>query len=428
MGIKISAITLIILAAVVFCCGCTGTEATAVAPEGGQDITVGGVLLPLTGDFSEAGEAGQAALGGVAAVDINDYFASIGSDYRVRLVIEDTQTDPAVALEKLQELDNQGGIRMVIGPGSSAELEAIRTYADRHGILIVSTMSTAPSLAIAGDNVFRFVPPDTFQADATAYYLEKDGITAVVPVWRGDIWGDELRNLTAAAFGNRSGTVLDGVRYIPNSEDYSNVVAELDRMVGRAIATQGKENVGVYAVTFNEATAIMTAAAETENLTQVQWYGCDGNTLLGSLTKPGDAARFAAQTNFTGPVIGDATLNPDRDDGVIYLKIQNRLGRQPDGYSLASYEALWIVALTETQTDSKDAPELKNALTEMTGGKIRGPFFSVVDLDAAGGDRSNPRYCFWSVKADGDSSRWVLVVRYDIRYEGKSPKLRPISA
>jgi hypothetical protein len=32
------------------------------------------------------------------------------------------------------------------------------------------------------------------------------------------------------------------------------------------------------------------------------------------------------------------------------------------------------------------------------------------------------------VKADGDSSRWVLVVRYDIRYEGKSPKLRPISA
>lgn len=418
---NISAIILIILAAVVFCCGCTGTEAPAVAQDGVQENTVG-VLLPLSGDYAEAGEASQVALE-VAAVDINDYFASIGSDYRVRLVIEDTQTDPAVALEKLQALDEQG-IKFVIGPGTSAELEAIRTYADEHGIIIISPTSTAPSLAIAGDNVFRFVSPDTFQADATAYYLEEDGITAVVPVCRGDIWGNELRNLTAAAFGKHGGTVLDGVTYAPNSPDYTNVVAELDCKVGQAIATQGKERVGVYAVTFDEAAAIMAAAAETENLTQVQWYGCDANILLGPLTTPGDVARFAVQTKFTGPMFGDATFNPGNE--ATYLKIQDQLGRQPNGYSLVSYDALWIVALIGTQTNSMDVSELKVALTGMAG-TISAPFFTLVDLDAAG-DRSTAHYCFWSVKADGNASRWVPVAQYDLWTGGIAPMFELICA
>ncbi|MDN7024253.1 amino acid ABC transporter substrate-binding protein [Methanoculleus sp. FWC-SCC1] len=109
-------LTLIILATVVFACRCTGTTTT---PRAGEQENVIGILLPLTGDYTEAGQASNAALE-VAAEDINRYFASIGSDYQVRLVVEDTETEPAVALEKLKKLDAQG-VTMVIGPVSSAE-------------------------------------------------------------------------------------------------------------------------------------------------------------------------------------------------------------------------------------------------------------------------------------------------------------------
>nr|WP_303715330.1 ABC transporter substrate-binding protein [Methanoculleus marisnigri] len=177
-----------------------------------QGIFVG-ALLPLTGDYAEGGEASRVALE-VAAGDINDYFTAIDSDYRVGVIVEDTGTDPAVALEKLQALGEQG-VRIVIGPGSSAELNATRTYADEHGIVLISTMSTAPSLAIADDNVYRFVPPDTYQADAMAYYLKEEGTSAIVPAWRGDVWGDELEKLATASFKRGNGTVLDGVRYAP---------------------------------------------------------------------------------------------------------------------------------------------------------------------------------------------------------------------
>jgi branched-chain amino acid transport system substrate-binding protein len=418
---RISAIALVILAAVIFCCGCTGTE-TSPTTQGTVQENVIGVLLPLSGDFSESGEASRIAIE-VAADDINDYFTSIGSDYRVRLHIEDTTTDPAVALEKLKALDAQG-IRMVIGPGSSAELEAIRAYADEHGIILISTMSTAPSLAIAGDNVFRFVPPDTYQADAMASLFELDGITTVVPVSRGDVWGDELRNLTATAFESRNGTVYGGVRYTPGQEDYTGLVADLDVQVGQAVAAHGKENVCVYAVTFNEIVPIMTAAAGTENLTTVRWYGCDGNGLLNSLATTGDAARFAARTNFTAPAIGNAELDPRSE--VVYRKIQDTLGQQPDGYSLASYDALWVVTIVGLQTDSTDIAALKAALME-TAMWYSCALSEAAELDAAG-DRSTAHYCFGSVGADGDGYRWVPVAQYDIWDAGRTPDFERINA
>jgi branched-chain amino acid transport system substrate-binding protein len=414
---KISAHILIILVAVIFCCGCTDTQ----SPAGAQEKTVG-VLLTLSGDYADAGESGQVALE-VATADINDYFASIGSNHRIRLVIKDTQTDPAIALEKVRELDKQG-VQFVIGPGSSAELEAIRTYADDHGMIIISPLSSAPSLAIAGDNVFRFVSPDIYQADAMAYYLEETGITAIVPICRDDIWGNELQSLAATAVEKHGGIALEGVMYGPNSLNYSTVVAELDCKVGQAIQTHGKTHVGVYALTFDEAKEIMEAASETENLTQVQWYGCDGNILLSSLTTPGVAARFAEQTKFTAPMFGDTHLNPGQE--ATNLKIEDKLGRQPIGSSLVTYDTLWIVAMVGTQTDSKDVSELKTALVKMAE-TVNAPFFGLVELDAAG-DRSTAYYSFLSVKTDGNAYQWVAVAQYDLWTQGQAPTFTLIPA
>ena len=65
-------------------------------------------------------------------------------------------------------------VKIVIGPATSAELQAIRKYADENGILLISPSSTAPSVTIRGNNeynhgipgnnVFRLVPDDTHQS------------------------------------------------------------------------------------------------------------------------------------------------------------------------------------------------------------------------------------------------------------------------
>ena len=107
------------------------------------------------------GESEGAALK-IATKDINEYLSKTHSGIGIQLIIEDTQTNPSVSLEKLKHLAAKG-IKIVIGPATSENLKATQDYADKNGIVLISPSSTAPSLPIKGNNVFRFVPDDTHQ-------------------------------------------------------------------------------------------------------------------------------------------------------------------------------------------------------------------------------------------------------------------------
>ena len=119
--------------------------------------------------------------------DFNEYLAEKGADWRMNLVAEDTQSNPVVALEKVQSL-NSKGIKYALGPESSAETRNIMSYADSNDMIILSPSSTSPKLAVA-DNIFRFVPDDTKQGKVVATLLEESGIKVVVPIYRGDVLG-----------------------------------------------------------------------------------------------------------------------------------------------------------------------------------------------------------------------------------------------
>jgi ABC-type branched-subunit amino acid transport system substrate-binding protein len=100
------------------------TENEVIIPKDGSQVITIGALVPLSGIWSSTGESIGAALE-IAVEDVNDYFSKSGSQTRLGLIIEDTKTDPAIALEKLHELAEKD-IRIVIGPSSSAELIALK--------------------------------------------------------------------------------------------------------------------------------------------------------------------------------------------------------------------------------------------------------------------------------------------------------------
>lgn len=120
--------------------------------ETGNTVNIG-ALLPLSGVRASSGTSTGAALER-AVEDVNEYFSHTNSSIRFNIVVQDTGSDPAISLEKLKLLA-ENGIRIVIGPATSANVEAIKDYADKNDIIIMSHSSTAPSLAVAGDNIFR---------------------------------------------------------------------------------------------------------------------------------------------------------------------------------------------------------------------------------------------------------------------------------
>ena len=164
-------------------------------PETSEPETAGGIpavvnvglLLPATGDIASHGVDNIIA-SRLGAADFNAYLRDSGEPWQVNLVNEDTQTDPAIALEKIQSL-NSKGIKLILGTETSAELLNIKSYADSNNMLLISPSSTTPKLAIQ-DNIFRLIPDDTKQAVVIAELLKFDGIRVIVPVYRGDVWGD----------------------------------------------------------------------------------------------------------------------------------------------------------------------------------------------------------------------------------------------
>lgn len=117
-------------------------------------------LLPLTGVIAEYGENSQAAA--ILAVDdVNTWLATEGKDWRLRLVIDDTEANTELARQKLQ-LRSQQGIEFFIGPMLSAETHSCLGFANDNELLLISPSATDPALAIVSDWLFRFCYDDTY--------------------------------------------------------------------------------------------------------------------------------------------------------------------------------------------------------------------------------------------------------------------------
>jgi branched-chain amino acid transport system substrate-binding protein len=128
-------------------------------------ISVAG-LFSLTGNWSSLGKTSTAALK-IASDDINYYLSAKNAPFRINVLVADTKLDTTIA-KNLFTQAKAAGISLVIGPQSSAELAALKPLIDASQVLVVSQSSTAGSLAVAGDNIFRFCPSDKIEGAAVA--------------------------------------------------------------------------------------------------------------------------------------------------------------------------------------------------------------------------------------------------------------------
>ncbi|MBN2601733.1 MAG: ABC transporter substrate-binding protein, partial [Candidatus Marinimicrobia bacterium] len=190
-----------------------------------QDEIPVGALLSLTGSWVSLGESSKEALE-YGITEINTYMEELGYSTRFKLYIEDTQTDPDIALQKLQSLHARE-IKAVIGPQASSEVSACKDYADNNDILLISHSSTAHSLAVENDNIFRFCSDDQHEGKAVAQLMWDDGIRAVVPIWRNDAGNSGLHTATKSNIESLGGTFYSGSMYAANVVDFSNNITNL---------------------------------------------------------------------------------------------------------------------------------------------------------------------------------------------------------
>jgi branched-chain amino acid transport system substrate-binding protein len=396
----------IILLATVFA-GCTTSTNVTTTPstastQATKEFRIG-VLLPLSGHETETGRSVQAALA-VAENDINTYLATTNSGVRIRLVSLDTRTDPATALDDLKALHAQG-IQVVIGPHLSAELKAIMPYAYENNMTLVSFGSTAPSLSIPKDNVFRFFPDDTHPVEAVTQLMHEDGVNVVVPIWRNDVWGNEDVAALRTSVEKYGGIVAEGVRYESGTTDFSSALTALTIQVSQAIEQHGATAVAVYVAGADEVRDILAQASHDPQLASVRWYGST-NTSSNLIATTPPAAQFALTTGFVIPKLVDG-----QGDNFKRVKAQvtEKLGHAPQPYAYAAYNSAWVITIAYLETRSAAASVMNVAIPF-----VANSYYGITGNTAlnAAGDLKFARYDFWSVTQENGAYNWKKVGSY----------------
>src|SRR5438309_2476649 len=259
-----------------------------------------GLLVSLTGSWNSLGQNTVAALQ-IANDQLKATAKAEHGGYRFKLFVRDTALDPAKALAAIQDLDKRG-VKIVIGPQSSSEVAMIKSYADAHNILVISQGSTASSLAIPGDNIFRFCPNDMREAEAIVALMWHDGIRTIAPLWRNDAGNNGLHDSVKADFENLGGTVISGYQYQPTTTDFSTATASVASQISTLVTAGAAANsVGIYLAAFDEVVGVFHSAANNSTLAATPWYGSDGVALSAALTGDLNAAAFAASAGYPNP-------------------------------------------------------------------------------------------------------------------------------
>jgi len=368
-----------------------------------------GALLSMTGAGSSTGESTQVALN-LAVTDINEYFLERNSDKTVSIIVEDSQTDTAVALQKVTSFYDQG-IQTVIGPYSSASVAAVKDYVDQNDMVVISPSSVASSLAIPQDHVFRLVPADFNQGEAMAALLDDDTTRILVPIVRDDLWGSELLEATTNFFSESSGGMMaNAVKYPVNTNDFSQYITELENRVQETFANYETDEVGVYMICFGEGTDIVNAAFGFSALSQVRWYGSSAYSENESLTSDPGAAAFAFAHGLVCPIMGLDPASKSKWEP-LQTRIENEIGRKPEIYALCAYDALWLAALTYFGTGYPiEVDQFIYSFERQANDYFGATGWTTLN---SSGDREFATYDFWGIIQNGSDFEWEVRARYD---------------
>ncbi len=362
-------------------------------------------LVSQTGSWSNLGITSKEAIE-IAIEAINEDFDERDIPFQFELTVFDTQLNPAIAAQTVENISS-GDFKFIIGPQSSAELAAIKPLADSLGILVVSQGSTASSLSIANDMVFRYVPGDQIEGAAMANTIQSQGKQALVTVARNDAGNLGLQNSVGNNFSSLGGNVISVGNYETTTTDFTTVLANVKSQIVSLNSIYTSNQIAVYLASFDEAIALFEQASTDPILSGVSWYGGDGFVRNQDLLLNPAAAQFAINTNFFCPDFGLPSSTENIWSSII-SEISALCGIQSDAYTLAAYDAMFVISQMIENEDGipENANDLKAAFMSASNGYSGAT--GVITLND-NGDRASGSYDYWGVENVNGVLQYVFV-------------------
>ncbi|WP_423792922.1 ABC transporter substrate-binding protein [Methanocaldococcus indicus] len=365
-----------------------------------------GLLVDLSGGLSSYGQ-NEKDICQLAQEKINNYFKDHNIPYTVKIYVEDTKADPKVCLDKVQALHAMG-INAFLGPMASGEVKNIKDYVNSNKLVIISPSSTAAPQILGFETpeqkkyIFRFVPNDNFQGNGIADIAKSLGVKNAVIIYRGDAWGDGLKEATVKKLKEYGINVVDEIRYPPDIGDWSPIIQTATNDI------KGKKDAAVLFIGYEEVATLLSQLNDNSPLLNCIWIGCDGTAKSEKVIN--EVKDKAAKVKLYSTMF----YSESDDAKILKEEFKKKFGREPDQYALNVYDAAWVLSLSyaEMLNETKgkyDADLLAKLIKENTEKYSKGefgvkPVTGYIKLNIWN-DRASGNYGIFAVTKDG----WKLV-------------------
>jgi branched-chain amino acid transport system substrate-binding protein len=331
----------------------------------------------------------------IIAQDINEYVAGLDYDVELEWLIDSADSQAAIHLEKVQGFKAMD-VNIFMGGFWSSQAQAALSYVNDNDMLMISSSSTSPLLALPNDNLLRTCPTDRVQAPAIGEMLTTWGIEAVLIFQRGDAWADGIWNILEGELQSRGIEVIERIRYATESTEFSAYLSTMDDLIGDAIAEYGAEKVAIQTMSFNEEVVIFTQTVDYPNIREVVWFGCESSGRNNRVVD--DSGGTQTQLRVFSSLMTPAKI----DKWESYSSRYNSLtGRVASFYDAAQYDAMFIQAASILQVGGPDPLEVRDLFP-----KVANNWFGTsgwLSLDE-NGDRKAQIFDIWGYTEDSFQS------------------------
>ncbi|HUI01684.1 MAG TPA: ABC transporter substrate-binding protein [Nitrososphaerales archaeon] len=371
-------------------------------------ITIGD-LTDLSGQLSAIGTQQKQAVD-LAVGDINNYLTTLGiTSYKFAANDQDTSLQPAKALTDLQTLASSG-VQVVVGPLTSAEASNVLQTANQDHIVLISASSTAISLAIPNDYLFRLVPNDAAQSLAIARELVTQNVKDIIVINQNSVYGAGLANATINRYKALGGNVQDQIQYSTTVTDFTPTLTTAQSDYTAAVGKYGAGSVAVVCIGFQEVgQMLLQTKSSFPGLLQTTWYGSDGESQNTDFTNStGGVGPVSAQIKLIS-TIGENPAATDKYNN--FVKEFTAVAKQaPDSYAVGAYDATWVAALSIMAAGKNSGQAIQASLPAVANN-----YFGAVgwtELQPSG-DMAPTGYSIYEVTSSGGTDQWVLAGTWD---------------
>lgn len=288
-----------------------------------------GAVLPLSGSWSLYGEPIRKGIE-LAHEEVMQEYEEGEFPHEVTLTVMDSESQPARAVEVLQELIEDQGVHAVIGGVTSAEALAMIDVTEEQERVLLSPSASSPDLTEKGSRYFYRIYPSDFREGtrlASWAALNLD-LTNVVILSVNTPFARGISRVFETEFERYDGEVLEEIVY-------SEGEADLDPYVDQALALAPES---VYIADF--------APTVKNFIVALRDAGYDGRVLTTSAFAAPEAIAEAGEYA-EGVLLAQTVFDPDSEEPHVRAFVEayrEKYGETPGVFAAHGYDAMKVMA------------------------------------------------------------------------------------